>query len=573
VNNKVFWICTGSVLLLFTWLVIVSNQNDWDHFYSFFEVEYRSWLLDKRPPLWTYQLCSGVTRIGDPQSFGLSPLFLFVILFGSFWGAKAIVLFSTFVGIFYLSKILHGWLPLQPKPGRQVSISLSIFFFLGSYFLWHFHVGHLTFSLIPLLVPIFYFVLKSSQSKLSSREYFLFFLLVFTFLTSGFYHAFVFFLLPLLIAGLGFLSIKWLQGQKPRFLNQQFFLLGAAFFIAILLSSYKWYAVLKYQGDFPRRLGDIMNHPPESAFSFAQLLMFQFSPTREFDFVAQFSDWGPWYIWEYASFSAVSFLLVLFALSLLADRIRWKLKETLQKNISEIVFSFILFLFLLGDDSLFSLHRILNDHLFSHSTRSIGRYNILLQVLFLLATIKIISLRPQPSLRVSRLFLPLGFLLTMVNLLTFVEITPIDPLIRILRLPKVYARQMTEIQLVKPRDLVDPHASPFVPPESYMYPAILLGKMVPNCYQPMNRIHVLSGEEAVADGVEIKGNGSIDLIEPNEKLSISKACRDSIFLTQNSIFIDPKLCPKEICLRINSANIYEKPLVSLDPTGWKYCLY
>ena len=87
------------VLLAFVALavfILFSNRFDWDHFFSAAEVELRSWLLDKKPPLWSYQFCGGTTRAGDPQSFGLSPIFLPILLFGSFFGLKILV-FSLFV--------------------------------------------------------------------------------------------------------------------------------------------------------------------------------------------------------------------------------------------------------------------------------------------------------------------------------------------------------------------------------------------------------------------------------------------------------------------------------------------
>jgi hypothetical protein len=75
------------VLVLFTYFAIfitLSNQFDWDYFFTTAEVDLRAWLADHELPLWSYQFCGGVTRIGDPQAFGLSPLFLPVFLFGSY---------------------------------------------------------------------------------------------------------------------------------------------------------------------------------------------------------------------------------------------------------------------------------------------------------------------------------------------------------------------------------------------------------------------------------------------------------------------------------------------------------
>ena len=72
-------------------IICMSNQLDWDYFYTTAEADLRSLLVYGELPLWSYQFCAGVTRIGDPQALSLSPLFLFVLLaveFSSFLQVK-----------------------------------------------------------------------------------------------------------------------------------------------------------------------------------------------------------------------------------------------------------------------------------------------------------------------------------------------------------------------------------------------------------------------------------------------------------------------------------------------------
>ena len=102
--------------LLFTILLIFSNFHDWDYYRAPAEAERRSWLLDGVLPLWSYQICGGLTRIGDPDSFGLSPSFIFVLLFGSLWGPKLIMLLHCLVGFIFSRRLfidLPTWFKLE----------------------------------------------------------------------------------------------------------------------------------------------------------------------------------------------------------------------------------------------------------------------------------------------------------------------------------------------------------------------------------------------------------------------------------------------------------------------------
>lgn len=192
-----FWL----VLFTFGGVVVFSVDNDWDHFLSFLEAERRAWLLDLRPPVWSYQICAGVTRIGDPQSFGLSPLFLPVLVLGSFWGAKALVVICAVIGYAYLAKLLDLLDPVDEGSAstderRTVHSSLSLFYIFGGYFFWHLHVGHLTFALMHLLFMPVYYTARGCMCGLDRMERSALLLSAFTYCTAGVYHSVVFFVVP-----------------------------------------------------------------------------------------------------------------------------------------------------------------------------------------------------------------------------------------------------------------------------------------------------------------------------------------------------------------------------------------
>src|SRR6185295_1294069 len=143
------------------------------------------------PPLWTYQVCGGVTRLGDPQSFGLSPLFAPILVFGSFWGAKLLMLAATLLGFVYLRELLA--LVAGPSTGdarsRRILSSLSLLFFSGNYFLWHFNAGQMTFALIPFSMAFLYCGLRAWQGKWERRDFAVTAAFSYAFFSTGFYHA------------------------------------------------------------------------------------------------------------------------------------------------------------------------------------------------------------------------------------------------------------------------------------------------------------------------------------------------------------------------------------------------
>ena len=139
-----------------TLLLVCINHYDLYAFYALAEVDYRSWWLDHELPLWSYQLCAGISRIADPQAFGLSPFFVLVLLFGSFWGVKLLVLSSLALGVFFtapLFELFHRHDSGQALD-RRIYITLALLFVCGNFFMWHLLVGHVTFSVILLALGL-----------------------------------------------------------------------------------------------------------------------------------------------------------------------------------------------------------------------------------------------------------------------------------------------------------------------------------------------------------------------------------------------------------------------------------
>jgi len=107
--------------VLYVGIVLFNHRWDWDHFYSMMAVGLGGWLTEWSPPLWSYQLCGGISRIADPQDFALSPIFVFIFLFGPFWGVKALL-----VALFSREELFQlPWhsIILMDQPTEDIRIS------------------------------------------------------------------------------------------------------------------------------------------------------------------------------------------------------------------------------------------------------------------------------------------------------------------------------------------------------------------------------------------------------------------------------------------------------------------
>jgi hypothetical protein len=268
-------------LLAFAGFVILSNWFDWDHFLSFSEVDRRSWVLDHRAPLWSYQLCAGITRIGDPQAFGLSPLFMAVILFGSFWGTKLAVLVSAAVGLYFTTKLLALFADFAthtPAP-RASLLSLATLFVTSNFFLWHLLVGHFTFVSVFFALGIIFYTLQGYLHGLRRRDFLIGALVVWQHYSGGFFHSTAYLLVPFFIAFSLFAALAASPGvpaalSLPRPHGRRLVHAASFHLCGLAIASYKLVAVWHQQHAYPRFAGVA----PEQT-SLWQLLVYQLIPT------------------------------------------------------------------------------------------------------------------------------------------------------------------------------------------------------------------------------------------------------------------------------------------------------
>src|SRR5262249_20205322 len=131
-------------------LIVLANIADWDQYFAGAAVDWIGWTTEHRPPLWSYLFCGGVPRVGDPQAFGLSPVFALVLWFGPLWGTKAIQLLLLVVGYVLSRKLVRCVLDDPPGTiggGEQrgfIIASIALILTTSSYMIWRGIIGHYT---------------------------------------------------------------------------------------------------------------------------------------------------------------------------------------------------------------------------------------------------------------------------------------------------------------------------------------------------------------------------------------------------------------------------------------------
>jgi hypothetical protein len=534
-------------IFIFFLFILQSNAFDWDYFFTTTEVERRSW-LDFELPLWSYQFCGGSTRIGDPQSMGLSPIFIFNILFGSILGPKVIILISFVVALVYLIKT--GQLMFKHLDFYTVQIiSLSLLF--SNFFISHLHNGHLSFVNHLLFIPYIYLLFKCLFSTPKKVDYLIGGGALFIIFSGGLYQSLVFFIFPMAIALI--LSVLFLIMIKSlNFENiKNLALFVSVSIVSSILSFYKTKSVFDYNNQFPRT---IANKVSVETLSILQMFNDFLTPVFKFHYFPDFSTNRPWAIWEYSIFSFIPYI-ILFSIiyKLLKRPTADESCEDKRKSLTIILFIIAtFFIFSSGEFSPFSPFSLMNKYITNDSVRVIGRFYFgLLFGLFLLS----LYLFPKdiPSKMKTSLFS--GILtLIIINIFLPYPTYSFQSLLNRLSTDFNHNSNITNYTFVPYR----------IPLRSFMYYETRKSSSIINCYQPLQREARISNEFNFPKELFLK---TFPIIH-----SSIESCRKQSFLSQNKIHLDPS-CDENTCIDINAKNIYDKYFqFQYDIKRKKYCL-
>jgi hypothetical protein len=529
----------------------------------------RSWLSDFRPPLWSYQLCGGITRIGDPQSFAFSPLFLFNIVFGTFWGLKLLVFFSSLVGYVYARKIFYLvarlWLGSGPLPanfkGWVEVLVLGLIF--NNFFLWHIHHGHITFAIMYLLLPFIHLVLEDLLGIPKIKEIFIGGTSLITVLTAGYYPALLYMLLPLFLATA--ITIVWALFSMPHYRRQLLMSsnrLMLISFICLAISAYRLIPTYVYQSEFPRTL---VNNK-EEIIHIKDFFVYNFLPTINYLFANKIFHDG---VWEKSFFSINTWIFLIIAWVLLFQKKSFKLplsNHSQKVCIGWIVsLAIVYFFFCLGSIGPVSFFWWINKFIFHDSLREASRFLIGFSlIIFLLLAVLAIRYRTWPKVLNKKLQL---FLLAILNLqIFFIFYGPFTSQ-HLYRFQKMWNRDHPvnqRLQYLTITSAVMLGENAILSPS--MYPAVANNLGVLNCYIFLkNRFAITQGRiDFSQTDLTNKKFYFLDGANLNEQ------CLKDSYFTQNDLFISP-VCPENLCLNLNNVNIYKKTSFNYDPIKQKFC--
>jgi hypothetical protein len=529
--------------------VLLCNGYDWDLFLSLNEVDRRSWLLDLRPPLWSYQLCAGVTRIGDPQSFGVSPLFVLVLLFGSFWGSKLAALVSAAAGTYFMARLLA--LLAESERGARLPptacVTLACLFVTGNFFLWHLLVGHFNFISFYFGLGIILYTLEGYLRGLGRRQLAIATLVAWQHFSGGFFHSTVYLLVPFFIAFGLYVAVEAATlrfaapGSQPKIGRR---LLRAASFqvLGLLLASYKLVAVWQQQQGNPRTLG-----PANEINGLGQLLAFQLLPTVGPDWLIPVASKGHLDLHEYSAFSLLPVALAwLCARSLGAPPVAPRAGARRRPSLAWLLGIYAAFsaLLVLGEFSQLAPFPLLNQSLFQSSVRAVARYGVGLSLCLAMACALLLARPSAPALgpRACTALL----LLAILDVASFAWMFDPAQAARLAALPGHAEGRMSRLVRVENRRF-ERGRELETPLRSQMYAPLRSGVGVINCYNPLPRSPI----DGWPPGREL---GLIDLRHG----SPSRECSEQSYFTQNAVHVAAS-CPPFTCPHLGALNPRDPP--------------
>jgi len=549
----------GGVLLAASILLILCNWWDWDIFLTFNEVDRRSWVLDHQLPIWSYQFCGGITRIGDPQSFGLSPLFFVVVVFGSFWGSKLLTILSLAYGFWISGRLLQLVATGGGDTPQTSSVihTLATLFVASNFFLWHLSVGHLSYLSFYLALGIVYYTLAAYSRGLGRAETVMAALVVWQHFSGAFFHSTAYLLVPFYVAfglyavALAFLGPGWAHGLRALGRCLPFHTLGA------LPASYKLVAVWRYHAEFPRQLEQV-----NETFTPFQLLAAQIVPTLGNRWPVPI-DMGGWGLGENSAFSLLPIALLLLVLRRRSASPGANQASPPANPLAPFVWIYAVVAgsFAVGGFSEVAPFTLLNSTVFGGSLRIIGRFGIGITLcLTLLCALLVRGARPALSPRTCLVLL----VAALANLLTFSGNASIGETMRLASLPTSAKAEMKTLR----NNTVWGSGARLIPGREFetrentsqMYAMIRAGEAILNCYNPLPHPRVDGKPREARVSMLASHRGDVD-----------RACLEESYFTQNRFRIGPS-CPNRVCLHFRWINIHAPEAgIRRDPERHLFC--
>ena len=182
-------------------------------------------------------------------------------------------------------------------------------------------MGHPTYILIYIGLGILFYTIKALLLDLQRYEFIVAAFLVWCFFSAGFYHAFIFFMMPTFLTLA--LSLTWnltrqmAQKATSFIITPKALSLCAGFhFTGLLLASYKIIGVWRYQQNTPRSV----IASDEKLSGLFELLGLQLAPLYQGKLFGIHKSQGLWNIWETSHFNLVHWVFLVIIVNL---SVRW----------------------------------------------------------------------------------------------------------------------------------------------------------------------------------------------------------------------------------------------------------
>lgn len=601
------WFIPVSFLLLFTCFifhVITNNRWDWDHFYTGLAVDMSGWLTEFRPPTWSYQYCGGLSRTADPQSFGLSPLFLFILLFGPVAGIKILLIVMFPVGLFFLGRIFQLVMAADRQPGLHgpcIVNCVALMLLTSSYFLWQIVAGHVTQMFMYLVFGLLFLNLKGLTGRLQKLDFLWAACLGWCYFSGGIYHSWLYLWVPFVLAiylAVAFqFHLYFLRRGHEDNPAMAFARVTAINALSVIPALYKLVPLAAYQFEHPRSGGGW-----DTGISPLSVALFQIFPTigphlsigRSF-VTSNVEDYR-YSIWELGSFSPIPWVLLIVLLSMLWGKMRCtrasgkpqveKRRWVTPLNTFLVIYALLSVAMVLGDFAPWSPYTLFNRYVLKNSAHISERFSINITLAMALLLVRLLG-KPRLPAALTHPMLAAGVVASFVNFFLFFGTYSYGPYTT--PYPAWLGKSKYTLSGVLSNGEVPPFSSSATAriremviyknanwPPMYLY--IREGKGFLNCYNPLVREvrleeTIRSAEQRLAGEPSSSGENAISLpvveVPPGED---EAECINRSYLSQSRLHLDSS-CPVGTCLNVNAVNPAD-PLVQYlsKPLKGRVCL-
>ncbi|MBI2208362.1 hypothetical protein HYU50_02600 [Candidatus Woesearchaeota archaeon] len=312
--------------------------HDWDQHLMLNAMPKETILEFGQFPLWSPYYCGGNVMLANPQSSFLSPLFVFVLIFGELTGLKLLIFIYLVTGLFGMFLLArHLKIPLIP------SYLTAFLFMLSGLYAMHISVGHTVWMQMALIPYVFLFYLKSLNDAKFLFLAALF--MAFIFLGGGIY--------PLLLIALflvfysALITIKDWRKSKAKYLRS----MAIVFLLFVLLGSVKLIPMLEFAKDHSYVKKDVQDN---DIGKMIEALTFRDITSRMgymYDYRINGYTEAIWNWHEYHAYIGFLPLLLFLMASILLFRKEWPL----------IVLAILFFLIAWGDNAIINIWGLLRQ--------------------------------------------------------------------------------------------------------------------------------------------------------------------------------------------------------------------